>query len=147
MHLKEEYRLKEVIHFKDMNTTRYKAVLAFALICLIAAGLLFLYGLRIYSSIAALVAVTFFYINSFEGFSTRNSVSFSLKSITIKLVGRKTFGFTFKELEKLDLSEKGLYIKSKGMDAVTLSRKRYENDSLTQLHKILQEKSTSNERR
>ncbi len=86
-------------------------------------------------------------MNSFEGFSTRNSVSYSLKSITIKLVGRKTFGFTFKELEKIDLSEKGLYIKSKGMDAVRLSRKRYENDSLTQLYKILQEKSTSNERR
>jgi hypothetical protein len=139
--------LKEVIHFKDMNEARYRVVLFLAVIMLISAAVLFFLNLRLYSSIAALLAVTFFYMNSFEGFSTRNSVSYSLKSITIKLVGRKTFGFTFKELEKLDLSEKGLYIKSKGMDAVTLSRKRYENKSLTQLHQILQEKSTSNERR
>ncbi|PQJ19789.1 hypothetical protein BST94_05970 [Nonlabens xylanidelens] len=100
-----------------------------------------------YSSITALIAVTLFYFLNFDGFTTRNSVSYSLKSITVKLIGRKTFGFTFKELEQLDLSEKGLYIKSKGMDAVTLSRKRYQDNSLTQLHKILQEKSTSNERR
>lgn len=139
--------MKEVIHFKDMNEARYRVVLFLAVIMLISAAVLFFLNLRLYSSIAALLAVTFFYMNSFEGFSTRNSVSYSLKSITIKLVGRKTFGFTFKELEKLDLSEKGLYIKSKGMDAVTLSRKRYENKSLTQLHQILQEKSTSNERR
>jgi hypothetical protein len=130
-----------------MNEARYRVVLFLAVIMLISAAVLFFLNLRLYSSIAALLAVTFFYMNSFEGFSTRNSVSYSLKSITIKLVGRKTFGFTFKELEKLDLSEKGLYIKSKGMDAVTLSRKRYENKSLTQLHQILQEKSTSNERR
>ncbi|MEN8816120.1 MAG: hypothetical protein ABF274_04525 [Nonlabens sp.] len=139
--------MKEVIHFKDMNEARYRVILLIAVFMLISAAVLFFLDLRLYSSIAALLAVTFFYMNSFEGFSTRNSVSYSLKSITIKLVGRKTFGFTFKELEKIDLSEKGLYIKSKGMDAVRLSRKRYENDSLTQLYKILQEKSTSNERR
>ncbi|MEN8898071.1 hypothetical protein [Nonlabens sp.] len=136
-----------MIHFKDMNEARYRVILLIAVFMLISAAVLFFLDLRLYSSIAALLAVTFFYMNSFEGFSTRNSVSYSLKSITIKLVGRKTFGFTFKELEKIDLSEKGLYIKSKGMDAVRLSRKRYENDSLTQLYKILQEKSTSNERR
>jgi hypothetical protein len=33
------------------------------------------------------------------------------------------------------------------MEAVTLSRKRYENNSLIQLHQILNEKSTLNERR
>ncbi|AGC75241.1 hypothetical protein LX97_02385 [Nonlabens dokdonensis] len=118
-----------------------------ALLGLALAAILFFLNAILYSSICALIAITLFYINSFEGFSTRNSVSYSLKSITIKLVGRKTFGFTFKELEVLDLSEKGLYIKSKGMDAVTLSRKRYQDDSLTQLHTILKEKTTSNERR
>jgi hypothetical protein len=139
--------LKEVIHFKDMNTLRYKFILGFALINLVLAGVFFFNNLKIYSSIFALMAVTLFYMNSFEGFSTRNSASYSLKSITINLVGKKTFGFTFKELEKLDLSDKGLYIKSRGMEAVTLSRKRYENSSLTQLHNILKEKSTLNERR
>jgi hypothetical protein len=130
-----------------MNTLRFKLILGFAVLHLVLAGVFFFSNLKIYSSIFALIAVTLFYINSFEGFSTRNSVSYSLQSITIKLVGKKTFGFTFKELEKLDLSEKGLFIKSKGMDAVTLSRKRYENKSLTQLHNILKEKSTLNERR
>jgi hypothetical protein len=130
-----------------MNTLRFKLILGFAVLHLVLAGVFFFSNLKIYSSIFALIAVTLFYINSFEGFSTRNSVSYSLQSITIKLVGKKTFGFTFKELEKLDLSEKGLFIKSKGMDAVTLSRKRYENKSLIQLHNILKEKSTLNERR
>jgi len=130
-----------------MNTPRYKIILVLAVFMLVMAGAFFLSNLKLYSSIAALAAVTLFYFNSYEGFSTRNSASYSRSSITVKLVGRKTFGFRFKELEKLDLSDKGLYIKSKGMDAVTLSRKRYEDNSLTQLHNILQEKSTSNERR
>lgn len=130
-----------------MNTPRYKIILVLAVFMLVMAGAFFLNNLKLYSSIAALAAVTLFYLNSYEGFSTRNSASYSRTSITIKLVGRKTFGFSFKELEQLDLSDKGLYIKSKGMDAVTLSRKRYEDNSLTQLHNILQEKSTSNERR
>lgn len=139
--------MKEVIHFKDMNTARYKLILGLAVFMLVMAGVFFLNNLTLFSSIAALTAVTLFYFNSYEGFSTRNSASYSRMSITVKLVGRKTFGFSFKELEKLDLSDKGLYIKSKGMDAVTLSRKRFEDNSLTQLHNILQEKCTSNERR
>gem|GEM_PF-1540260 len=139
--------MKEVIQFKDMNTPRYKMVLVLAILMLLMASCFFFINLKIYSSIAALAAVTLFYFNSYEGFSTRNSASYSRNSITVKLVGRKTFGFRFKELEKLDLSGKGLYIKSKGMEAITLSRKRYEDNSLTQLHYILQEKSTSNERR
>ncbi|WP_339686339.1 hypothetical protein [uncultured Nonlabens sp.] len=139
--------MKEVIHFKDMNTLRYKIILGLAVFMLVMAGVFFLNNLKLYSSIAALTAVTLFYFNSYEGFSIRNSASYSRTSITVKLVGRKTFGFSFKELEKLDLSDKGLYIKSKGMDAVTLSRKRYEDNSLSQLHNILQVKSTSNERR
>jgi hypothetical protein len=139
--------VKEVIHFKDMNTLRFKIILGLAVFMLVMAGVFFLNNFKLYSSIAALTAVTLFYFNSYEGFSTRNSASYSRTSITVKLVGRKTFGFSFKELEKLDLSEKGLYIKSKGMDAVTLSRKRYEDNTLSQLHNILQVKSTSNERR
>ncbi len=139
--------MKEEIHFKDVNTPKYKIIMGFALLGLVMAAILFFLEERLFSSISALIAITLFYINSFDGFSTRNSVSYSLKSITVKLVGRKTFGFTFKELEILDLSEKGLYIKSKGMDAVTLSRKRYQDSSLEQLHKILKEKSRSNERR
>lgn len=138
---------KEVIHFKDLNTLRHRIILGLAFIMLICAAVFFFNDLRIYSSITALIAVTLFYLLNFDGFTTRNSVSYSLRSITVKLIGRKTFGFTFKELEQLDLSDKGLYIKSKGMDAVTLSRKRYHDNSLTQLHNILQEKSTSNERR
>ncbi|MFT6097071.1 MAG: hypothetical protein ACJAXY_000208 [Nonlabens sp.] len=130
-----------------MNTLRYRLILGLAVLNLVLAGVFFFNNLKIYSSIFALIAVTLFYVNSFEGFSTRNSVSYSLQSITIKLAGKKTFGFTFKELEKLDLSDKGLYIKSKGMEAVTLSQKRYENNSLIQLHQILNEKSTLNERR
>jgi hypothetical protein len=130
-----------------MNTLRFKIILGLAVFMLVMAGVFFLNNFKLYSSIAALSAVTLIYFNSYEGFSTRNSASYSRTSITVKLVGRKTFGFSFKELEKLDLSEKGLYIKSKGMDAVTLSRKRYEDNTLSQLHNILQVKSTSNERR
>jgi hypothetical protein len=139
--------VKEVIQFKDMNTLSYKIILGLAVFMLVMAGVFFLNNFKLYSSIAALSAVTLIYFNSYEGFSTRNSASYSRTSITVKLVGRKTFGFSFKELEKLDLSDKGLYIKSKGMDAVTLSRKRYEDNSLSKLHNILQVKSTSNERR
>lgn len=124
-----------------MNTTSYKTVLGLAVLCLVTAAVLFFLGYRLYSTIAALFSISLFYYNSFEGFATRNSVSYSLTSITIKLVGRKTFGFKFKEMEQIDLSEKGLYIKVKEMDVVTLSRKRYQDKSLEQLHKILKEKT------
>jgi hypothetical protein len=116
-------------------------VLALAVLFLFTAAVLFFLGFRLYSTIAALFSISLFYYNSFEGFSTRNTVSYSLSSITIKLVGRKTLGFRFKEMEQLDLSEKGLYIKVKEMDVVTLSRKRYHDKSLEQLHKILNEKT------
>ena len=139
--------MKEVIHFKDINTPKYKIIMGTAILGLILAAVLFFLDATLYSSIFALISITLFYINSFDGFSTRNAVSYSLKSITVKLVGRKTFGFTFNELEILDLSEKGLYIKSKGMDPVTLSRKRYHDDSLEQLYIILKDKKTSHERR
>jgi hypothetical protein len=139
--------MKEDIQFKDMTGRRYVMVLCLAIGSLILAATLYFLNLRLYRSIAALVGITLFYVNSFEGFTSRNSVSHSSKSITISLLGRKTFGFPFKELEVLDLSEKGLYIKVKEMDAVTLSRKRYNDSSLTQLHTILKEKTTAHERR
>ncbi len=130
-----------------MGSPSFQWVLGLALTSLVAAVVLFFLDLTLYSSLAALLSIFLFYKNGFDSFTTRNSVSYSHKSITISLLGRKTFGFLFNELKQLDLSEKGLYLKVKGQEEVKLSRKRYADQSLEKLYKILKEKKASYERR
>jgi hypothetical protein len=92
--------------------------------------------------IAAALAVAAFTTLSLDNFTTANSVSYGPKSITLKLLGHKTTGFLFSDVQQVSLQEQGLLIRVVGMDDMKLSRKRYTDQSLQELYTLLQEKTT-----
>jgi hypothetical protein len=76
-----------------------------------------------------------------DGFTSANSVSYGTKSVTMKLMGNKTIGFLFSDVQEINLQEQGLLIRVDGVDeAIKLSRKRYTDQSLEELTRILKDK-------
>jgi len=90
---------------------------------------------------AAALGVTAFTALSLDGFTSANSVSYGSKSVTMKLLGHKTIGFLFSDVQEIRLQEQGLLIRVDGMEVIKLSRKRYKEESLEELTRILKDKT------
>jgi len=134
--------MQREIKIRDLNSPKFKSITFIAVALFVIAGLcLFLDAPSYYAYIAAAVAIALFAYLSMESFTVANSVSYGGRSVTMKLLGEKTTGFLFSDVQEVRLQEQGLLIRVQGMDDLKLSRKRYYDQSLEQLHSIIKEKT------
>ena len=135
--------MKREIKIRDLNSKKYLRITYAASAFFTFAFFIWFLDLPIvYAYIAAGIGVTLFAYLSMDSFTTSNAVSYGSKSVTMKLLGHKTIGFLFSDLREARLQEQGLLIRVNGMEDLKLSRKRYTDQSLEQLHTILKEKTT-----
>ncbi|WP_194852024.1 hypothetical protein [Nonlabens antarcticus] len=133
--------MERKIDIKNLNSPKYRALTsAGGILILIALASWWLEGPDYVAYTAAALGVTAFTVLSMDGFTAANSVSYGGKSVTMKLLGNKTIGFLFKDIQEVNLQEPGLLIRVEGMEAVKLSRKRYTEESLEELTKLLNDK-------
>lgn len=134
--------MKEEIQFEDLTTL--KNVLPTALgsvLCFVFGVLIVVNEVQLYYVIPAFIGIMLLGIPQIKNIRKRNTIKFTNTGLTAKLLGHKTFGFQFKDLEQYSFTEKGLNFKVQGMDEVTLSRKRFQQKSLEQLHTLIQQKT------
>lgn len=128
----------DAIYFKDQEDPKFKMLVGAAIGALLLAIVFFVLD---FPSVIALatagVSVALFAFTSIDNFKHTNLVQYDSNAVTVKLLGRRTFGFRFSNVEHLDLSEKGLLIRLKEMDAITLSRKRYSEQSLQKFYNLI----------
>ena len=135
--------MKREIKIRNLNSPKFRAITFIAISLFTIAGIALFLDLPSYIAyITAALGVALFAYLSMESFTVANSVSYGSKSITMKLLGHKTIGFLFTDLTEVRLQELGLLIRVDGMEDLKLSRKRYTDQSLEQLHTILKEKTT-----
>ncbi|PRP65959.1 hypothetical protein [Nonlabens agnitus] len=133
--------MKREIKIKNLNSKKYLRITYAATALFIIAFLCwFLDAPVVYAYIAAGLAITLFAYLSMDSFTTSNAVSYGSKSVTMKLLGHKTIGFLFADVKQVRLQDLGLLIRVEGLEDIKLSRKRYTDQSLEQLHTIFKEK-------
>lgn len=126
------------IYFKNQESLNFKLLVASAIVTMIAAIVLFLNEAPSYLSLtAASLSVILFAFTSLDNFVYNNVVNYDSRSVTGKLLGRKTFGFLFEQVQETTLSDKGLLIRVQGQDVITLSRKRYKEKSLQEFYNLI----------
>lgn len=126
------------IHFRNQASIGFKLIVLAATFFLILAITLFLLKQPDYLFVSSAgISILLFASTSYDSFRYSNLVGYDHTAITLKLMGRKTMGFLFKDVEQVDLSDKGLLIRVKGMDVITLSRKRYQQQSLEHFYNII----------
>ncbi len=128
----------ESIYFKDQGSRNFKILIFAAIIFAIVAIILFYLETPSQLSLtAAGLSVTLFAFTGIDNFKHTNLVNHDNQSATVKLLGRKTFGFRFKAVKKVSLLEKGLLIEVDGQEPITLSRKRYKEQSLIEFKNLI----------
>ncbi len=134
--------MQRTINIRNLNSPKYRFLTAAGVILILISILSWwLEGPDYLSYTAAALGVTSFTALSLEGFTSANSVSYGGKSVTMKLLGDKTTGFLFSEIQEINLMEQGLLIRVNEMEDIKLSRKRYTPESLEELTRILKEKT------
>ncbi|GAK75966.1 MAG: hypothetical protein ABJN73_01690 [Nonlabens ulvanivorans] len=134
--------MKEKIQFEDLTALKVVVPTIIAVVsCFVFGTLIIIDGAHLYYIIPAFIGIILIGIPQIKNIRQRNTIKFTNTGLTAKLLGHKTFGFQFKEIEHYDLTEKGMTLKVNKMDEVTLSRKRFQEDSLTQLHTLIQQKT------
>jgi hypothetical protein len=128
----------EDILLKNQDSRGFKVLIAAAASALFLALFLFLIDAPgWYALTASGVGITLFAATSIDNFKHTNIVNYDSKSVTVKLLGRRTFGFMFGQIEQVSLSEKGLLLRVQGQDAITLSRKRYKEQALREFYNLI----------
>lgn len=142
--------MSQKIHIQDLTAPRYKIFISAGLLLFLIAALAWYVDATpvIYYAASALAIGCFFAI-SYNTFTTTNVVSVDRYGATFKLLGNKTYGFRFIDMRQVDLLDRGLLItfNNKEMEPVKLSRKRYNSQSLQDIHTLLKTKNNNNERR
>lgn len=134
--------MQRKIKFRDLDSVKYKAITVAGGVLMALAALSWILQWTSYLQyICAGLSVMAFTVLSMDSFTSSNAVSYGKKSITIKLLGSKTTGFLFSDVQEIRLQEQGLFIGVQGMEDLKLSRKRYTDQSLEQLHSIIKEKT------
>ncbi|EAS19917.1 hypothetical protein BBFL7_02317 [Flavobacteria bacterium BBFL7] len=134
--------MKEKIHFENLTALKNVVPTVIgALLCLIFGGLIITDDATVTYLIPAFLGITILGIPQIKNIRRRNTIKYNHSGLTAKLLGFRTFGFQFKDIEEVELSDTRLLLKIKEMDEVTLSRKRFQEDSLTQLHTLIQQKT------
>ncbi|AZQ44768.1 hypothetical protein [Nonlabens ponticola] len=129
-----------------MTSARYRGfALTGVVLIVIAVACWILDAPEQWAYIAAGLAVAAFTSLSLDSFTSANAISYSDKSATFKLLGQKSVGFTFSDVQEFELKEQGLLLKVQGLDVMKLSRKRYTDQSLKQLNTLLQDKTSKHE--
>ncbi|ARN77909.1 hypothetical protein BST97_07785 [Nonlabens spongiae] len=134
--------MPESIRIQDLTSKRYKVLVGLGIIFIVLA--LIFWSLNFHSLsyyLAAVFGIGCFFGLSSSTFTTGNVISYDSYGVTLKLVGSKTFGFRFSELKDVTFTDKGLLIIIEGIDAVKLSRKRYQEESLINLYNLLKAKN------
>ncbi|PQJ17260.1 hypothetical protein [Nonlabens tegetincola] len=138
--------MKHRIVFQDQTARKYVAFTSIGIILIVAGVLLLFTSLEEYVAYLGIgIGIALFFYINMNSFRSTHFISYNRKGITLQLLGRKTNGFSFNQLQKVSLEEKGLLIKLKGGEVITLSRKRYLEQSLQQLFTILKTKTSSHE--
>ncbi len=131
------------IHIRNLNSTKYRILTAAGGVLLITALLIwFLDGPDYLAYTTAALGIGAFTVLSMDSFTSANAISYGSDSMTMKLLGSKTIGFLFSDVQHINLQEQGLLIQLKDREVVKLSRKRYTDQSLQELATILKEKTT-----
>jgi hypothetical protein len=130
------------INIRDLSSPKYRSLTVVGgTLILISLLSWWLEGPDYVAYTAAALGVASFTFLSMDGFTSANSVSYGTKSVTMKLMGNKTIGFLFSDVQEINLQEQGLLIRVDGVDeAIKLSRKRYTDQSLEELTRILKDK-------
>lgn len=135
--------MKEKIHFEDLRALHNVIPASLgAVLCLIFGTLIVIQDATLWYVIPAFIGIALLGIPQIKNVRQRNTIKHNNSGLTAKLLGFKTFGFQYQEIEKVQLSDTGLIIKVKGMEEVTLSRKRFQETSLEELNTLIQQKTT-----
>lgn len=131
------------INIRNLDSAKYRILTSAGGILIVLALISWwLEGPDYVAYIAAALGVTAFTVLSMDGFTSSNSVTHGSKSVTMKLLGSKTIGFLFEDVRQVSLQEQGLLIRVDGIEDIKLSRKRYTDQSLEELTKLLKDKTT-----
>lgn len=134
--------MPQQIHIQDLSSNKYRILVSLGIAFLLIAAISWYFNLEpIIYYIAAILAIGCFFAVSSSTFTTSNIISVDRYGATLKLVGDKTYGFRFSDIKRLDFSDRGLLIGLREMEDVKLSRKRYKEESLNQIYKLLQSKT------
>ncbi len=135
--------MKEFIHFEDLtNLKNILPTVIGAILCIVFGFLIITDDAPVTYMIPAFIGITLLGIPQIKNIRHRNTIKYNNTGLTAKLLGRKTFGFQFMDIEQFSLNEKELILNIKGMDLVTLSRKRFQEKSLQELHTLIKQKTT-----
>jgi hypothetical protein len=134
------------IKIQDLTAPRYKIFISAGLFLFIVAGITWYLNTPppLYYLSAGLAIACFFAI-SYDTFTTSNAISIDRYGATFKLLGNKTYGFRFQDVDQVQISDRGLMItfKKEEMEAIKLSQKRYHSQSLKDIYTILTTKIQS----
>lgn len=129
----------ESIYFKDQGSLSFKILIFSAILfAAVAIALFYLEKPSYWSLSVAALSVVLFAFTGIDNFKHPNLVNHDNHSATVKLLGRRTFGFRFKAVKMVSLMEKGLIIEVDGQEPITLSRKRYKEQSLKDFKNLIQ---------
>ena len=133
--------MKESILFEDLTSLKNVIPIAIgAILCFVFGFLIISKEATLYYVIPAVIGIALLGIPQIKNIRRRNTIKYNNTGLTAKLLGHKTFGFQFQDIERYSFTDKALIIKIKKMDEITLSRKRYKKESLEKLHTLIQKK-------
>lgn len=135
--------MKDKIHFEDLRALHnVLPAAAGAVLSLVFGTLVVIKEPTIWYVVPAIIGIALLGIPQIKNVRQRNTIKHNNSGLTAKLLGFKTFGFQYQEIETVQLLDTGLLIKIKEMDVVTLSQKRYQQQSLQQLYTLIHQKTT-----
>lgn len=138
--------MKETIEFYDLTQFKHKApAILGVLLCMVFGILLITHqALPIYI-IGTLIGLILLAVPQIININKRNTIKYNNTGLTAKLLGFKTFGFQFTDLDNHQLTSDALILTINNTDVITLSRKRFNDQSLQQLHTLIQSKTNNYE--
>lgn len=138
--------MSATIHFTDISKPIHTVPVIIGVILCIGSGALIITRsddvaastASIIALLAALLGIVLIAIPQILNIRKSDTIRYNKRGLTAKLLGRKTFGFEYRNVTSVILNDQLLQIEVLEMDLITLSRKRYNQNSLLQIKQLIE---------
>lgn len=128
------------IEFTDISTPKHNLPIILGVILCVISGTLIVTSNKADITttnpipvITGIIGIALIAIPQIINVRKANTIRYNKRGLTAKLVGHKTFGFEFSNIEATHLKEKQLEIVTKNGERISLSRKQYNQKSLQKI--------------
>lgn len=126
------------IHFKNLNSPRSITITVLSVLLILLGVVLFLYtALENWGYILMATGIIVMAGFNLSYVWQPDAITYTQSGATIKLIGRKTFGFKFEDIDAVEMTASDLVINTTDGRSFSLSRKRYQQQSLIKLKELI----------